>query len=86
MKFTSTSSTNHTVRTGHTRKIGLAAFGTKRWPCEDRVHTHSHGHKDTMSNPSDLFSKSYMVKFLTNLGIFSHNDLPGTAPLAGGLV
>ena len=32
------SSTNHTVRTVHTRKVGLAAFDTKRWLCEDTVH------------------------------------------------
>ena len=56
------SSTNHTVRTVHTRKVGMAAFDTKRWVCEDTVHTHSHVHKDIVSNPSDLFSKSYIVK------------------------
>ena len=49
------SSTNHTVRTVHTRKVGFTAFGTKRWLCEDTVHTHSHGHKDTVS---DLINKS----------------------------
>ena len=37
------SSTNHTVRTVHTRKVGLTAFDRKRWMCEDTVHTHSHG-------------------------------------------
>ena len=36
-------STAHTVNTVHTRKVGLTAFGTKRWLCEDTVHTHSHG-------------------------------------------
>ena len=40
------SSTNHTVRTVHTRKVGLTAFDTKRWLCEDTIHTPSHGHKD----------------------------------------
>ena len=80
------SSPNHTGRTVHTRKVGMTAFDTKRWLCEDTVHTHSHGHKDTVSNPSDLFTKSYIVKYFTNLGIYSHNDLPGTAPLAEGLV
>ena len=62
------SSTNHTVRIFHTRKVGLTAFDTKRWLCENTVHTHSHGHKDTVSNPSEV-------------GIPSHNDLPGTTPL-----
>ena len=27
-------STNHTVCTVHTRKVGLTAFDTKRWMCE----------------------------------------------------
>ena len=70
------SSTNHTVRTVHTRKVGLTAFDTKRWLCEDTVHTHSHGHKDTESDPSDLFSNSYIVNCFTNVGIFTHKDLP----------
>ena len=35
------SSTAHTVRTIHQRKIGLPAFDTKRWLCDDTVHTHS---------------------------------------------
>ena len=61
------SSTAHTVRTVHTRKVGLTAFDTKRWLCEDKVHTHSHGHKDTVSNPSDLFTNSYIVASLTNV-------------------
>ena len=76
------SSTNHTVRTVHTRKVGLTAFDTKRWLCEDKVHTHSYGHKDTVSNPPDLFTKSCLVKCFTIVGIFSHNDQPGTTPLA----
>ena len=37
-------STKHTVRTVHQRKIGLTAFDTKRWLCDDTIHTHSHGH------------------------------------------
>ena len=49
------SSTNHTV---HTLKVGMTAFDTKRWLCEYTVHTHSHGHKDTVSNPS-------FIQFLT---------------------
>ena len=66
------SSTNHTVRIVHTRKVGMTTFDTKRWRCEDTVHTHSHGHKDTVSNPSDLLFRSYIVKYFTNVGIFSH--------------
>ena len=66
------SSTNHTVRTVHTRKVGLTAFDTKRWLCEDTVHTHSHVHKDTVSNPSDLLFKSYLVNYFANVSILSH--------------
>ena len=75
------SSTNHTVRTVLTRKVGLTAFDTKRWLCDDTVHTHSHGHKDTVSNPSDILFNSYLVNYFANVGIFGHDDLPGTTPL-----
>ena len=71
-------STNHTDCTVHTRKVGLTAFETKGWLCEDTVHTHSHGHKDIVSDPMTLFGKSDIVKSFVNAGIFSHNDLPGT--------
>ena len=37
-------STKHTVRTVHQRKVGLTAFDTKRWLCDDTIHIHSHGH------------------------------------------
>ena len=37
-------STKHTVRTVRQRKVGLTAFGTKRWLCDDTIHIHSHGH------------------------------------------
>ena len=57
-------STAHTVRTVHTHKVGLTAFDTKSWLCEDTVHIHLHGHKDTVFNPSDLFTNSYVVFFL----------------------
>ena len=30
----------------------LTAFDTKQWLCEDTVHSHLHGHKDTASNPA----------------------------------
>ena len=38
------SSTSHTVRSVHHRKVALTVFDTKRWLCEDTIHTHSHGH------------------------------------------
>ena len=69
-----------------TRKVGVTAFDTKRWLCENTVHAHSHGHKDTVFNPSDLFFKSYLVNYFANVGILSHNDLLGTTPLSHGSV
>ena len=45
------SSTNHTVCTVHSRKVGMTTFDTKRWMCEDPVRTHLHGHNDTVSDP-----------------------------------
>ena len=38
-------STLHTVRTVHMCKVGLSAYDTKRWLCEDAIHTHAHGHR-----------------------------------------
>ena len=35
------SSIAHTVRTVHQRNVGLTAFDTKRWLCEDTIHTFS---------------------------------------------
>ena len=47
------SSTAHIIRTAHARRVGLTVFDTKRWMCEDTVHTqiksnqniYLHGHK-----------------------------------------
>ena len=41
-------STNHTVRTVHVCKVGLAAYDTKRWLCDDTIRTHAHGHRCTV--------------------------------------
>ena len=68
-----------TVRTVHTRKVGLTAFDTKRWMCEDTVHTHLHGHKDTVLNSSGLSAMSGIVNCVTTLGIYTQKDLPRTA-------
>ena len=54
------SSTAHTVRTAHQRKVGLTAFDTKRWLCEDTIHTHSHGHRDTVGDLEALVDKSFV--------------------------
>ena len=56
------SSTAHTVRTVHQRKVGLTAFDTKRWLCEDTIHTHSHGHRDNVDDPEALVDKSLMIR------------------------
>ena len=55
------SPTAHTVRTVHQRKVGLTAFDTKRWLCEDTVHTHSHGHRYTVDDPAALANKLVMT-------------------------
>ena len=72
-------SSAHTIRTVHTRKVGLTAFDTKRWLCEDTVHTHSHGHKDTMSDPTYLAALRISVECYVDVGVFSRNDLSGTS-------
>ena len=73
------SSTSHNVRTVHTRKVGLKAFDTKRWMCEDTVHSHSHGHKDTVSAPMFLVNRYFIIRCITDARIFSRNVLPGTS-------
>ena len=55
------SSTAHSVRTVHQRKVGITAFDTKRWLCEDTINTHSHGHRDTVEDPMALVNKSYIT-------------------------
>ena len=59
----------------------MTAFDTKRWLCEDTVRTHSHGHKNTVPNPVDLVNRSFIMDCITDAGVFSRNDLPGTAAL-----
>ena len=55
------SSTAHSVRTVHQRKVGLTAFNTKRWLCGDAIHTHYHGHRDNVYDPAALATKSFMT-------------------------
>ena len=71
----------HTIRTTHTRKVGLTAFDTKRWLCEDTVHTHSHGHKDTVSDPMYLVNRYFIIGCITDVGVFNRSDLSGTTTL-----
>ena len=54
-------STSHTVRSVHQRKIGLTAFDTKRWLCEGTIHTHSHGHFDIVEFPDNLKNESFIT-------------------------
>ena len=41
-------STLHTVHTIHMCKVGLTAYDTKRWLCDDTIHTHAHCHQNTL--------------------------------------
>ena len=41
-------STLHTVRRVHMCKVGLTEYDTKRWLCDDTIHTHAHGHRSTL--------------------------------------
>ena len=41
-------STLHTVRTVYMCKVGLTAYDTKRWLCDDTIHNHAHGHRSTL--------------------------------------
>ena len=49
----------------NSRKVGLTAFDTKRWLCEDTVHTHSHRYKDTVADPMYLVNKSFIIQCVT---------------------
>ena len=69
------SSSGHTIRTTHTRKVDLTAFDTKRWLCEDIVHTL------TWSDPMFLVNRSFIIGYVTDAGVFSRSDLPGTTTL-----
>ena len=40
-------SKSHTIGTYHQTKIALTAFDTKRWICEDNIHTYAYGHFKT---------------------------------------
>ena len=42
------------------------------------LFTHSHGHKDTLTDPMYLVNTSFIIGCITDAGIFSRNDLPGT--------
>ena len=44
------STSAHTVRTVHRRKVGFTAFDTKRWLWNDTIHAHSYGHRDTVDS------------------------------------
>ena len=43
-------STSHTVHSLHQRKVDLTAFDTKRWLCEDTIHTHTRMATTTLLN------------------------------------
>ena len=70
------STSAHTVRTVHSRKVGLAAFDTKRWLCDDTIHTHSYGNRDTVENPSELEPASVITKCIAQTGIYGLHRPP----------
>ena len=79
------SSSVHTVRTVHTHKVALTAFDTKRWLCEDTIHTHSHGHKDTVADPVELVNKSFIVECIAHSGVFGLSGPVPPPPASPGL-
>ena len=79
------SSTAHSVHTVHQRKVGLTAFDTKRWLCEDTVHTHSRGHRDTVADSMFLVNRSFLIRCITDAGVLSRSELPGASPRADRL-
>ena len=60
--------TSHTVRSVHQRKIGLTAIDTKRWLCDDTIHTHSHGHHYArMVNSNNAFLRKMVEEAIKRL-------------------
>ena len=43
-------SRNHTISSVSAKKIGLSAFDTKRWICDDGITTLAHGHWRTQAH------------------------------------
>ena len=41
--------------------VGLTVFDTKRWLCDDTIHTHSYGHRDTVEKPKELEKVSFIT-------------------------
>ena len=53
-------STLHTVCTVHMFKVDLTEYDTKRWLCDDTIHTHANGHRSTLLRISLYLSLLYM--------------------------
>ena len=53
-------STLHTV---HMCKVGLTAYDTKRWLCDDTIYTHAHGHRSTLLQ----IRSAYLILYLSLL-------------------
>ena len=70
------SSSDHTVRTVHSSKVGLTAWFTKRWLCDDTIHTHSYGHMDTVENPLELENVSFIAECIAQPGIYGLRGPP----------
>ena len=76
------SSSAHTVRTVHNRKVGLTAFDTNRWLCEDTIHTHSQRQRDTVANPVELENDSFIVGCIAQAGVYGLHG-PTSTDLSG---
>ena len=62
----------------------MTAFDTKRWLCEDIVHTYAedtYAHEDTVSDPMHLVNQSFIGKCIVDAGVLIRNHLSGTSPL-----
>ena len=44
---------SHTISTYHQTKVALTAFDTKRWICDDNIHTLAHGHIKTYEEKNE---------------------------------
>ena len=73
------STSAHTVRTVHSRKVGLTAFYTKRWLFDDTIHIHSYGHRYTVENPLGLENASFITKCIAQTGIYGLHGPPPAA-------
>ena len=75
------STSAHTVRTVHRRKVGFTAFDRKRWLYDDTIHKHSYGHRDTVDSqvPLELENASFITKCIAQTCIYGLHGPPPAA-------